>query len=510
GAYMLYPPYYCCPAASCSGRKLDNPVRAACRIYTLHRGVLPAYEVSLYCRGCWTRYHYAYYVTRPSERLAYRYYYKQELPYIQAHESSFLEVGLCEFFERTISISHTSTSDLAMIYNEKLAHLCETMRSPLLPTIAQTTILDGFFMHGLLRRAQRTNTELFALHNLPQETRLNEALEHYNQLMAGTGQPMYAHACHDCLKFFQDENSDLKYMRAATTDGVTLGHPCCVKWNCQTPLKHRGPDHFCPRHQQCATECRVLDCEQRAEQDFITCSLPEHRQEEVKMREHSQSSLVDFQRRTDKGNVPQTPRRKKRGGRSLYGSSTRRNYTHNEQLLVMCCGIIIARATFYTSEAVSSVKQFLKKIYPDPRMAPTHIFYDNACNLLKHLRAQNDTTFDLLVRFVVDVFHARKGHDDEFCNENTHPAAFPELRTMKDGKEAWAFNSSVAEQTNVWFGAFQSIVHEMSVPRRYNFFLDEMISLRNDRLLLNLARNGKQPFIQSCAVLEQGSNEDLA
>jgi len=48
---MLYPPYYCCPAASCSGRKLDNPVRAACRIYTLHRGVLPAYEVSLYCRG---------------------------------------------------------------------------------------------------------------------------------------------------------------------------------------------------------------------------------------------------------------------------------------------------------------------------------------------------------------------------------------------------------------------------------------------------------------------------
>ena len=91
------------------------------------------------------------------------------------------------------------------------------------------------------------------------------------------------------------------------------------------------------------------------------------------MRERSQSSLVDFQRRTDKGNVPQTPRRKKRGGRSLYGSSvadasdqtrkqpqvklqTRRNYTHNEQLLVMCCGIIIARATFYTSEAVSSVK----------------------------------------------------------------------------------------------------------------------------------------------------------
>lgn len=33
-----------------------------------------------------------------------------------------------------------------------------------------------------------------------------------------------------------------------------------------------------------------------------------------------------------------------------------RRWTHNEQLFVRCCGIIISRATFYGSEAISGVK----------------------------------------------------------------------------------------------------------------------------------------------------------
>lgn len=36
-----------------------------------------------------------------------------------------------------------------------------------------------------------------------------------------------------------------------------------------------------------------------------------------------------------------------------------RRWTHNEQLFVRCCGIIIARATFYGSEAISGVKASL-------------------------------------------------------------------------------------------------------------------------------------------------------
>jgi len=38
--------------------------------------------------------------------------------------------------------------------------------------------------------------------------------------------------------------------------------------------------------------------------------------------------------------------------------------THNEQLLVRPCGIILSRATFYGSEAISAVKVFLKAEFP--------------------------------------------------------------------------------------------------------------------------------------------------
>jgi hypothetical protein len=33
-----------------------------------------------------------------------------------------------------------------------------------------------------------------------------------------------------------------------------------------------------------------------------------------------------------------------------------RRWTHNEQLMIRCCGIILSRATFFGSEALTSVK----------------------------------------------------------------------------------------------------------------------------------------------------------
>jgi hypothetical protein len=61
---------------------------------------------------------------------------------------------------------------------------------------------------------------------------------------------------------------------------------------------------------------------------------------------------------------------------------------------------------------------------------------------------------------------------DTFCQSHCNPAAFPELEE-EQGK-AWFFNSSIAEQANVWLDSYHSICHEMLVDK-YNFFLDEMI-----------------------------------
>jgi hypothetical protein len=64
----------------------------------------------------------------------------------------------------------------------------------------------------------------------------------------------------------------------------------------------------------------------------------------------------------------------------------------------------------------------------------------------------------------VDVFHARNKHHetDTFCQTHCNPAMFREL--VGDNNE-WVFNSSAAEQANVWFGGFQSIVREMPVAK---------------------------------------------
>lgn len=65
--------------------------------------------------------------------------------------------------------------------------------------------------------------------------------------------------------------------------------------------------------------------------------------------------------------------------------------------------------------------------------------------------------------FVVDAFHYG-GHKEsnEDCQQFCSPYRYP---VLKKGDGSWLFNSSAAEQANVWFGVFQSKVKEMNVVR---------------------------------------------
>lgn len=91
----------------------------------------------------------------------------------------------------------------------------------------------------------------------------------------------------------------------------------------------------------------------------------------------------------------------------------------------------------------------------------------------------------------VDVWHFLNKHkvSHAFCQEHCNPASFPELQGS-DGN--WFFNTSVAKQVNVWLGGFHSICREM-LPVKYNFFLDEMIRLRNQIVVAKLEAQGYHP-----------------
>ncbi|KAJ3902565.1 hypothetical protein F5879DRAFT_923726 [Lentinula edodes] len=175
------------------------------------------------------------------------------------------------------------------------------------------------------------------------------------------------------------------------------------------------------------------------------------------------SDEQDLMHKSDKGNRP-----------SKAFFAHRR--THNAQLVVCACGIISARATMFGAEAISGVKDFLKSVYPNRNDLPD---------------AQQDLFFRGTM-LPVDVFNFKSKHKEsnEFCQKHCNPLQWTEL--VGDNGE-WVFNSSAAEQGNVWIGGYQAIVREM-LPHNYNFFLDEMIKRRNEVLVAKLRRAGNAPY----------------
>jgi len=124
---------------------------------------------------------------------------------------------------------------------------------------------------------------------------------------------------------------------------------------------------------------------------------------------------------------------------------------------------------FYILSIISNIHcpqwDFLKATFPPayPGSLPSYMFYDNNMNLVTHLLHTQDPYFDEF-GLPADVFHAKTKHSATNMLSQTHcnPARFSELISEDD---KWIFNSSAAEQTNVWFGGYQSIVREMTVPR---------------------------------------------
>ena len=96
----------------------------------------------------------------------------------------------------------------------------------------------------------------------------------------------------------------------------------------------------------------------------------------------------------------------------------------------------------------------------------------------------------------MDHKHSKK---DDFCAVNCNPICVSELYKPSTGE--WVFNSSVAEQTNVWTGKFLPIVREMTEVH-FNFFMDEMIIIYNEFKEQTIRRKGHRPRLIPIQELE--------
>lgn len=154
-------------------------------------------------------------------------------------------------------------------------------------------------------------------------------------------------------------------------------------------------DRFCQRHQELLLVCAVTTCHERVEVGHQTCLIAEHRQmeadhqqrngamfqlkhrlERVKILQPNNSVETDTEgidgRELDEGagmdeelvdasgqmveEVPSTCDGKSPEGNRKLRARFGRRRTHNEELCVSCCGVILGRATFFGSEASNGVR----------------------------------------------------------------------------------------------------------------------------------------------------------
>ncbi|KDQ55343.1 hypothetical protein JAAARDRAFT_133990, partial [Jaapia argillacea MUCL 33604] len=374
-------------------------------------------------------------------------------------------------------------------------------------------VWDAFFLHALVCESTEQGSKLWLSNQGSHSNHIENALHDHNAAMAGPGQEQWNHACDLCCAVETVDGSEA-YMRAVVMDGVTIGHPCCGVYDCQEPLPNQRA-HFCGSHTSEADLCTVTSCQMKADAGHKTCDNPGHRAlETTGSDEHS--AMFQLQKQLERSKAVHLVDSVGRGTGSTPGEDEVVEFdetgectgkpdtgnskpharfgwrcTHNEQLCVGTCGVVLGRATFYGSEGVSGCRvDILCCLFPTPLSLPQFIFFNNSCSLKKHLQNIQDHYFDHIA-MPVDIFHMKSKHkeSDLFCGQHCNPASWPAL--IKNGK--WRFNSSTAEMTNAWFGGFQAIVREMREDR-YNFFLDEMVKLHNRMVVANLANRKAYPY----------------
>ncbi|KAI0309415.1 hypothetical protein OF83DRAFT_1072073 [Amylostereum chailletii] len=464
-------------------------------------GPIPSLSFSGTCRECGTRYYPTYYV-HGSESDQMRTYYPGVPSTIHVTKHVFVETSLCMRFTNSMVCAWVSATNNGRIYD--LEHIDARTRFPAVwsvsPSLTVTIVWDAFFILSLVRDYKECGSQLHLSNVGDQSDRLDGALHARNKLMAGQGQEHWSHACDWCCSV-QLKDDKHQVMRAVIMDGVTVGRPCCNVHDCQGRLPTQRA-RFCLEHTSLDKVCVVEGCATLADQGHRTCPEESHRQLESTA---GQSALFQLRRCLERQKMLRVedtdellevdseelscPEKAAAGNVKLRARFGRRR-THNEQLCVATCGVMLGRATFFGSEVINGAREFLHGLFPTKKSLPQIIFYDNACNLQKHIIAEGDLHFSDCA-LPVNVFHMKTKHkdSDEFCGRYCNPALFPDL--IVNGR--WRFNSSAAEMTNSWFVGYQAIVREMRA-NRFDFFLDEMIKLRNRMIVDDLRSAGAHPF----------------
>lgn len=160
-------------------------------------------------------------------------------------------------------------------------------------------------------------------------------------------------------------------IRSTVTDGVTIGRPTCSVHDCQNRLSSTK-DAFCHVHTEQSKLCAVIECGLQAELGFRTCAQEDHRGLET-YRELQGKAMFQLRKRLERARPSDSKAAqendedvlidedgicsdKPEGGNRKSKARFGRRWTHNEELCVGSCGVILGRSTFVGSEAPNGVR----------------------------------------------------------------------------------------------------------------------------------------------------------
>lgn len=296
-------------------------------------------------------------------------------------------------------MSSASGDGCAKIYNLSLRKLSSNSHK-----MTSEIVWNAFYVHALLLHHARRDSHLQVPHHGEQSDRLATALKVRNEQMVGVGQPQWAHACDQCEKLVEVEEpasgrsawgaslpgwcavSDVDIMKgrlsACVMDGVCIGHPRCQVYHCTERLLSPR-DRYCESHRAFDTVCAIQGCDLPCTDGKRTCSTKGHRAVEQERRRRGRA-MFELKRRMQARDVASSIRavpsvdpspsflddpdlddpawtsnveRKKTHKRAPRIKSTlTRRWTHNEQLLVRPCNVIVSRATFYEAESLPNCR----------------------------------------------------------------------------------------------------------------------------------------------------------
>ncbi|KAF8799170.1 hypothetical protein BYT27DRAFT_7228010 [Phlegmacium glaucopus] len=507
----IFPPSHQCMNTSCKRFQRLMLKKAESRqavLFTMDYGAIPVWSVHLICECCNVNYHHNYQVYQGQQI-----YYDGIPEILQIGEHQFAERKLVNIWIMMMLLSWTSATNCARVYNLGFSgYNLKPSSWQFNLEVTSDEVYDAFTILSLLEDSQLQRATLVVPHGGLAKDRFTEAIRIRNNRFRLCSQPELFHYCNKCTRWYHG-----KKVSVIVIDGVANGHRCCGVPNCKIPLKSNH-DCFCPTHYHMKGVCAIIGCTLpvASEPGRKTCSLPEHEavekvhndrgQARFQLKERQRQAqiahprdalpveVMDISELIEDADIEDNFEFNGKGqpiladsaptGKKSLRAQFGRKRTHNEQLFVAPCGMIIARETFYHAEAIYSVIEMIKRTYRIPGTKPDHIFFDNNCTLGKAVKSD---PFFRNIGLTVDVFHFKCKHSekDKYCQENCNPIAYPEL--LGEGDKQWYFNSSVAEQTNSWMGGYQAICREMRVDR-YNFFLDEMIRRRNIMTLAKLAK----------------------